>query len=39
MPAHETALVGQPVDVRIRIEDELIVVDLPYELLGAYLIG
>ena len=39
MPAHQTALAGQTVEVRIRIEDELIVVELPHELLGAYLIG
>ena len=39
MPAHQTALAGQTVEVRIRIEDELIVVELPHEVLGAYLIG
>ncbi len=39
MPTHETALAGQTVEVAIRIEGGTIVVELPHELLGAYLIG
>jgi hypothetical protein len=39
MPTHETALAHQTVEVRIRIDGELIIVELPQELVGAYLIG
>ncbi len=39
MPTLHFELAVQPVDVGIRIEGDSIVVELPQELVGAYLIG
>ncbi len=39
MPTLHFESTVQPVDVGIRIDGDSIVVELPYELVGAYLIG
>lgn len=39
MPTHHLELAAQSVDVGIRIDGDSVVVELPLELVGAYLIG
>lgn len=39
MPTHQPELIAQTFDVGIKIDGASIVIELPQELIGAYLIG